>query len=442
MTQAYKDPFRPQFHFTPEANWMNDPNGMVYYEGEYHLFYQYYPGGTTWGPMHWGHAVSRDLVRWEHLPVALAPDDNGYIFSGSAVVDRRDSSGLFGGGSGLVAIFTHHRRNEETGEVSECQSIAYSTDRGRSWTKYAGNPVLAEKGLQDFRDPKVFRHEPTNSWIMVIAAGDHIRLYRSPDLLGWTFASAFGSGDGSHDAVWECPDLFELPVEGENGGKRWVLIVSIGDRPEGAEGSRTQYFIGEFDGFRFLNENAPETILWVDHGRDNYAGVTWSDIPDIDGRRIYLGWMSNWRYANQTPTVAWRSAMTVPRELGLRNGRQGVRLIQCPVRELQALRKKTHCQTDLELTEAQKILDGCEEELLELAVDFRLGSSGSVGLRVRASDREETVIRYDAAAERLSMDRTRSGRWIFIRPSPAGMKPLYPWRRDAFGFISSWTPHR
>ena len=309
------DPWRPQFHYSPRANWMNDPNGMVYFNGEYHLMYQYFPGGQSWGPMHWGHAVSRDLMHWEHRPVALYPDEFGMIFSGSAVVDWRDSSGFFGGKPGLVAVFTHHAALPDTREVRQSQSLAYSADGGRSWVKHKGNPVLTEPSLPDFRDPKVFWHEPEGRWIMALAAGDHIRFYASPNLREWTYTGEFGRREGSHQGVWECPDVFPLPVEGQPGETRWVLLVSIGGLPEDAEGSRTQYFLGTFRGGCFHGGEPAETVHWLDAGRDHYAGVTWSDAPD--NRRILLGWMSNWKYAAVTPAASFRGAMTLPRELAL-----------------------------------------------------------------------------------------------------------------------------
>lgn len=405
---AFDEKFRPQFHFTPEANWLNDPNGMVYFEGEYHLFYQHFPHGTTWGPMHWGHAVSPDLVHWEHLPIALEPDGNGFIFSGSAVVDWNNSSGLFDSGSGLAAIYTQHDIDPDTGQPRQRQSIAYSVDKGRSWISYSGNPVLTES-FADFRDPKVFWHDETASWVMVLVAGNHVRIYRSLDLLTWSFASMFGAEEGSQDGVWECPDLFELSVEGDKSVMKWVLIVSIGDNAECPEGSRTQYFIGEFDGHSFTNLNPPELVLWVDHGRDNYAGVTWSDIPDEDGRRLFIGWMSNWKYANQTPTVNWRGAMTIPRVLTLRQAADGVRLVQHPVSELQQLRLERRRLDNIRIAPEQSFTFEMEEDRLEIVVELELGSANEVGLKLSDSDSEQTIVGYDAQNQTLFIDRSASG---------------------------------
>ncbi|MED1205973.1 glycoside hydrolase family 32 protein [Heyndrickxia acidicola] len=410
--------FRPQFHFTPKSNWMNDPNGMVYYAGEYHLFYQYHPFGTTWGPMHWGHAVSKDLMSWEHLTIALAPDENGAIFSGSAVVDWNDTTGFFHGGSGLVAIFTHADLYPNSDRPRQRQSLAYSTDQGRTWIKYEGNPVLTEESITDFRDPKVFWHEKTNKWIMILAAGDHVRFYTSLNLKDWHFASEFGTESGSHAGVWECPDLFELPVDGDKFNSKWVMLVSIGNDPAYAEGSRTQYFIGDFNGITFTNENGDDTVLWLDHGRDNYAGVTWSDIPPEDGRRLFIGWMSNWRYANETPTEAWRSSMTLPRELTLCETSAGVRLFQTPVAEVETIRQEKHYWDCLTIAPEENILSDVMGDKLEIIAEMELHSSREFGFKIRKSEIEETVIGYNAVEETLFIDRVKSGVSYFNEDFP------------------------
>lgn len=331
------DPFRPQIHFSPKEAWMNDPNGMVYYDGEYHLFYQYYPDSTVWGPMHWGHAVSPDMVNWEHLPIALYPDELGYIFSGSAVIDWNNTSGLQDGEHPpMIAIFTHHEpkgASEEGNITYQYQSIAYSNDKGRTWTKYEGNPVIPNPGIKDFRDPKVSWHEATQQWVMIFAAADRVRIYNSPNLIDWEYQSEFGADMGGHGGVWECPDLFELPVEGTDETK-WVMLLSI--NPGGPNGgSATQYFVGDFDGKTF--SPSQKDTLWIDYGRDNYAGVTWSDIPKEDGRRLFLGWMSNWDYGQVVPTEKWRSAMTVPRSLHLTKDSNTYLLASRPVQEINSL---------------------------------------------------------------------------------------------------------
>ena len=249
----FKEPFRPQFHYSPPEKWMNDPNGLVYNDGVYHLFYQYYPADIVWGPMHWGHAISKDLIYWEHKPIALYPDEKGYIFSGSAVLDKDNTSG-FGTNNKtpLVAAYTIHDINGERAGNNDFQTqgIAYSLDNGKTWTKYEGNPVLGNDGIKDFRDPKVFWHEGTRSWIMVLVAGEHAKFYRSSNLKEWSYLSEFGREQGAHGGVWECPDLFPLKIEGTD-EEIWVLIISINpNAPNG--GSGTQYFLGDFDGTSLL----------------------------------------------------------------------------------------------------------------------------------------------------------------------------------------------
>ncbi|PYZ99231.1 hypothetical protein CR205_10420 [Alteribacter lacisalsi] len=380
---------------------MNDPNGMVYYEGEYHLFYQYYPGGLQWGPMHWGHAVSTDLLHWKHLPVALEPDELGMIFSGSAVVDWNDSTGFFNGRHGLVAIYT------SAGDTHQQQSIAYSLDKGRTWIKYQGNPVVPNDEIKDFRDPKVFWHEDTKQWLMVLAAGQEILFYTSPDLKEWVFASRFGEGHGAHGGVWECPDLFELPVEnGAEGDTRWVLQVDIGDGAASG-GSGGQYFIGSFDGQTFVNEGAPEEIRWVDYGKDFYATQSFSDIPESDGRRIWMAWMSNWQYANEVPTSPWRSAMTLPREVAIRKESDGqMKLVQYPVRELKQLAGESFAAGSYVLS-SESATELCEvpegpavyDVLLDLsscaAAGFCLYGTGADKGFVLKADRESGTLTAD-----------------------------------------------
>ncbi|MEL6134314.1 MAG: glycoside hydrolase family 32 protein, partial [Bacteroidota bacterium] len=346
----YREPHRPQYHFSPDSMWMNDPNGMVYFEGEYHLFYQHYPDSTVWGPMHWGHAVSEDLVHWEHLPIALYPDSIGLIFSGSAVIDWENTAGFQKVETpAMVAIYTYHNmEGEQSGQNDfQTQGIAYSLDKGRTWTKYAGNPVITNPGIRDFRDPKVFWHGGIQRWVMIFASGDRVRLYHSPDLKEWVEVSAFGADQGSHGGVWECPDLFPLYVDGDSSRLKWVMLVSLGNGgPNG--GSATQYFIGDFDGTNFTNDNPADQVLWLDYGKDNYAGVTYSDILREDGRRIFIGWMSNWQYATKVPTYPWRSAMTLARTLDLKETNAGIRLVSLPVKEQQMIRGEK-----IELTQAK-----------------------------------------------------------------------------------------
>ncbi|PYZ93458.1 levanase [Salipaludibacillus keqinensis] len=365
LTTNYEEPYRPHLHFTPESQWMNDPNGMVYYEGEYHLFYQYHPDGKEWGPMHWGHAVSEDMLQWKHLPIALEPDDLGMIFSGSAVVDWHDSSGFFGGGHGLVAMYT-----SADGDFQQ-QSIAYSLDKGRSWIKYEGNPVIPNPVIKDFRDPKVLWHEPSKKWIMVLAAGQEVMFYTSSNLIEWTYASRFGEGTGAHGGVWECPDLFELQVR-DTDETKWVLQVDIGEGAI-AGGSGGQYFLGEFDGEQFVEDPSAEDVLWVDYGKDFYATQSFSDIPAQDGRRIWLAWMSNWQYANQVPTDPWRSAMSLPREVSLkRTVRGNVKLIQQPIREVNDLIMNTLMDETIKLNKESSVI--CKQPERPFIMNFKLKS--------------------------------------------------------------------
>ncbi|MDB5263027.1 MAG: glycosyl hydrolase family 32, partial [Adhaeribacter sp.] len=358
-TATFDELHRPQFHFTPPAGWMNDPNGMVYHNGEYHLFYQHNPDSTVWGPMHWGHAVSKDMIKWEHLPIALYPDSLGTIFSGSAVVDKNNTSGLgTKDNPAMIAIYTYHNADgEKAGRKDyQTQGIAYSLDNGRTWTKYKANPVLKNPGIKDFRDPKVSWYEKGQKWIMTLAVMDHISFYSSKNLLDWTKESDFGSDIGGHGGVWECPDLIKMPVTGTN-EEKWVLIVNINPgAPNG--GSGTQYFVGQFNGKNFVldnnfkaqltgQSNKPGSVkkgegIWLDYGMDNYAGITWSNVPESDGRLLFIGWMSNWKYANVVPTGKWRSATTIPRTLTLENTPSGLRLASTPVKELQNIYGDTH----------------------------------------------------------------------------------------------------
>lgn len=343
-TSYYTEGYRPQFHFTPEEKWMNDPNGLVYHEGVYHLFYQYYPDDIIWGPMHWGHAISTDMLYWEHKSIALYPDKNGLIFSGSAVVDVNNTSG-FGTADNpaLVAIFTYHlMEGEKAGRKDfQTQGIAYSLDNGDSWTKYEGNPVIGNTGIKDFRDPKVFWNKKEAIWTMLLVAGDHLQIWNSPNLKQWEQVSEFGKNQGAHGGVWECPDLFPLQVDGTDEVK-WVLLISINPgAPNG--GSGTQYFIGDFDGKTFTSDQ--KEYGWLDLGRDNYAGVTYNNTPNNE--RIFIGWMSNWDYARDTPTEKWRSAMTVPRTLSLSNSNGKYELFNYPLSNFESLVDKSVAAQDI-----------------------------------------------------------------------------------------------
>ena len=411
MTMTTKiDKYRPRYHFTPEKSWMNDPNGMVYFNGEYHLFYQYYPNDIVWGPMHWGHAVSKDLVTWEHLPIALYPDEHGYIFSGSVVIDWANRSGFFPNGPGKIEIFTQADTNPVTGTPRQRQSIAYSLDQGRSWQKYADNPVLDHEKNIDFRDPKVMWHEDTQRWVMSLV-GDHcVLFYASMNLKDWTYLSEFGRTHGLHDGVWECPDLIKLPVFNQPGVYKWVLLVSIGDKLDLPEGSRTQYFIGDFDGKRFRNDNPNNVALILDQGRDNYAGVTWSNSQSADGSLRYIGWMSNWKYAMSVPADTFRSSMTLPREIGLMETKQGLRIVQSPIIENHPNRKQVKVWEHVALTvESENLFNGLTFEQFELNFSCEFQEDACFEFAVRKSEREETIIGYDHRSKSLYVDRSCSG---------------------------------
>ncbi|MBC6613023.1 glycoside hydrolase family 32 protein [Hymenobacter sp. BT507] len=393
--------YRPAYHFTPAAHWMNDPNGMVYYQGTYHLFFQYYPKGMVWGPMHWGHATSPDMVRWQEQPIALYPDSLGYIFSGSAVVDANNTAGF--GKNALVAIFTHHDpKGEKNGSNTyQNQSLAYSLDNGKTWQKYAQNPVLKNPGIKDFRDPKVSWHEATKQWVMTLATLDRITFYASPNLKDWTKLSEFGEKLGAHGGVWECPDLFPLAL---NGKSYWVLIVNL--NPGGPNGgSATQYFVGQFDGKTFTPLNTK--TKWADYGPDEYAGVTWNNTGN---RRLFLGWMSNWEYANQVPTSPWRSAMTIPRELGLRQENGEIYLISQPAAELRTIAGQTTtlqnitAKSPTDLTARLGSTTGKRKLTLstQQLQDFELVLSNAAG--------EELVLGYDKNAKQYFIDRSKAGK--------------------------------
>jgi len=419
ITEPYNETYRPQFHFTPAINWMNDPNGPIYYEGEYHLFYQYNPFGNEWGHMSWGHAVSPDLVRWKHLPVALSEENGVTIFSGSTVVDWHNTSGFCRGSSKeavscLVAIYTGNSSRLQT------QNLAYSNDKGRTWTKYAENPVI-DLHLAGFRDPKVFWHECTHKWVMVTALGSQhrLKLFGSTDLKHWVALSEFGPA-GATGGAWECPDLFSLPVDGDASQTKWVLGVNV--NPGGvAGGSGNQYFVGSFDGATFSSETPAGRILWADYGADFYASTSFSDMPKSDGRRIWLGWLSNWKYGARVPTDPWRGAQSIPRELKLKRFADGIRLVQEPVIELRMLRQQ-HTRVENRSIEAANNLlkaKGVRGEMLEIVAEIAPGGASEFGLKVRKGDGEETVIGVDTNKLTLFVDRTRSGNVRFDEHFPS-----------------------
>ena len=392
----YNEKYRPLYHFTSQYGWMNDPNGMVYADGTYHLFYQYNPYGARWGNMHWGHAISKDLVNWEYQPTAIAPDKLGAIFSGSAVIDHDNTAG-FGKGA-MIAIFT------SAGD-RQTQSIAYSLDGGKTFTKYEGNPVLSDANIIDFRDPKVFWHAPSKQWVMSLATTQTITFYGSKNLKEWTPLSEFGEGLGGHGGVWECPDLFPLTYEGKT---KWVLFVSI--NPGGPNGgSATQYFIGDFDGKTFTPD-AMNYPLWLDYGRDNYAGVTWSNVPAADGRRLFIGWMSNWDYANEIPTVNFRSAMTVARTLRLAHNGEHLVVASEPVKELESLRTEPLSLADKTTSDTvtfENLLPN-NQGAYELTFTVIPNDTDSFSFSIENIKGEALTYLFDIANKTLSVDRTKS----------------------------------
>lgn len=414
--------YRPNFHFSPKKGWMNDPNGMFYYNGNYHLYFQHYPDGNKWGPMHWGHAVSTDMISWEEQPIALYPDELGYIFSGSAVVDVKNTSGFSSESkTPVIAMFTYHDMEaEKAGNIiDETQAIAYSLDEGLTYTKYKSNPVIENPNIPDFRDPKVNWDEKHNQWIMVLAAGQEIKFYASKDLKKWELLSKFGEGIGNHDGVWECPDFFPMPVKGTEKTK-WVLLVSI--NPGGPNGgSATQYFVGDFDGktFKidenFQKEQAKAHSFWIDYGRDNYAGVTWSNITTADGGKLFMGWMSNWFYANEVPTEKWRSANTIARELGLIMGTDTYRLVSNPVKELKEYRTKKVDDKNISVA-GKTVLTTTETiDLSKTEINFTISDVSEGKYTFTLSNRigDELAFGYKALEKRFFVDRSKSGNTNF-----------------------------
>jgi levanase/fructan beta-fructosidase len=429
VSVSVAEPFRPEWHYTSERNWLNDPNGLVYLNGTYHLFYQHNPFGAEWGNMSWGHATSRDLLHWEEQPVAIACDEHEAIFSGSAVFDGQNTSG-FGTPDNppLVAIYTSAYSDASPLAGRQAQSLAYSLDEGRTWTKHQGNPVL-DRASADFRDPKVFWYDggAGSYWVMVAveAVQRQVVLYKSSDLQAWEQLSTFGPANAT-GGVWECPDLFELPVDGNPEDTRWVLIVNL--NPGGvAGGSAGQYFLGEFDGVEFRSESTVTEGLqqddermrdyrWLDWGRDYYAAVSFSNVPD--GRRIMIGWMNNWDYARSTPTGGWRSAMSLPRDISL------VRVDGQVVLRQEAIDPFSRSRSGNFQLAPQPLAPGVLElpvpaSAARIDVEFEPGMAACVGLVVRGGGAERTVISYDVAEGTLKLDRRESGHVDFHEAFPS-----------------------
>lgn len=410
---ANREKYRPAFHHTPLYGWMNDPNGMFYKDGKWHLYYQYNPYGSKWQNMNWGHSVSTDLVHWQHLPVAIKPNGLGSVFSGSCAVDSENTAGF--GKDAVIALYT-------SAGTSQMQSLASSNDGGATFVIYPGNPVVTLES--EARDPKVFWNDHTGGWNLVLAhAFDHeMLIFTSPDMKNWQLQSSFGKGLGAQGGVWECPDLFELPVEGTDETK-WVLLCNINpDGPFG--GSGTQYFVGDFDGKTFkadTDKDGKVATKWLDYGKDHYATVTWSDAPD--NRRVAIGWMSNWQYAADVPTMQFRSANTLPREIGLFRAPDGEIYASCaPSPELEALRGKlVQKASRATVGKKQRVysLPTANDGICELLFDIDAAKSSAVAITLSNDKGEKVVMLYDAASHTLSFDRTESGLTDFSEGFPA-----------------------
>lgn len=411
---ANRENWRPLYHHTPTWGWMNDPNGLFYKDGEWHLYHQWNPFGSQWENMHWGHAVSRDLANWQDLGCGIEPDALGTVFSGCCVVDERNTAG-FGNGA-VIAMYT------SAGE-SQTQSIAYSTDGGRSFTKYDKNPVVVAD-VPDFRDPHIFWNQAIEAWNLILAAGQEMRIYTSKNLKEWKYESSFGREYGSHDGVWECPDLFPLPIEGTNETK-WVLICNI--NPGGpAGGSATQYFVGTFDGHEFKCETKPETTLWLDYGKDNYATVSFDNAPD--NRRVIIGWMSNWQYAAIVPTMQYRSANTIAREPYLFQENGMTLCASRPAQEMQALRSdKPLLKSAFSASKKRvKKVFNAGKGAYEMVVKFVPKSGEQLTLTLSNNKNEKITFTYDEAEKTFVVNRNDSGKTSFSEFFPVETKaPVY-----------------
>lgn len=395
------DYYRPLYHHTPSYGWMNDANGMVYKDGEYHLYFQYNPYGSKWGNMHWGHAVSTDLMHWKELQPAIARDTMGHIFSGSSVVDKNNTAGY--GNGAIIALYTS--ASDKNGQI---QCMAYSTDNGRTFTKYEGNPVLRPfDGLKDFRDPKVFWYEPAKAWYMIVSADKEMRFYKSDDLKKWTYISGFGRGYGMQPCQYECPDFVQLPVNGDKNNMKYVMLMNVNPGCLFG-GSATEYFVGDFDGKNFTCVDDPHVPKWLDYGKDHYATVCFSNTGD---RVIALPWMSNWQYANVTPIKQYRGANGLPRELSLytKDGRYYVAANVAP--EVKAIRKETKTVEDIKTGASvdKKGVAAGYDGAFEIEFDVTPAAGGTAGIEVYNDKGEKTMIYFDLKQMRAVMDRTQSG---------------------------------
>lgn len=403
--------YRPVYHHTPAYGWMNDPNGMFYKDGVYHLYFQYNPYGSMWANMTWGHSTSRDLTHWTYEGTAIVPDAWGAIFSGSCVVDHENTAGF---GKGAVVAFYTSAKSTPWGDV-QSQSMAYSLDNGKTFTKYEGNPILTSSE-RDFRDPKVFWYAPGKHWVMMLAVGQHMEIYSSVNLKDWKKESEFGAMQGAHGGVWECPDLVEIPVEGTR-QKKWVLICNL--NPGGPfGGSAAQYFVGSFDGKTFVNES-PTLTKWMDWGKDNYATVTWNNAPD--GRCVALGWMSNWQYANNVPTRQYRSANTIARDLTLYRVGEELYLKSTPSPEVKKARGEKVSKPSFNVAgeyEVASLLDN-NKGAYEVELVIQNQGASKIAFCLLNEKGEKVSMHYDLARRQFVMDRSESGTVDFSKDFPA-----------------------
>ena len=435
---ANTEKFRPVYHHTPLYGWMNDANGLVYKDGEYHLYFQYNPYGSKWGNMHWGHSVSKDLVHWEHLAPAIARDTLGHIFSGSSIVDQENVAGY--GAGNILAFYTS--ASDKNGQI---QCLAFSKDNGRTFTKYEKNPILCPAdGLRDFRDPKVFRYEPEDKWVMIVSADKEMRFYDSKNLKDWNYMSSFGEGYGVQPCQFECPDMVELPVDGDLNRKKWALIVNVNPGCYFG-GSATQYFTGNFDGTKFSCDSQPNVTKWLDWGKDHYATVCFSNTGE---RTIAVPWMSNWQYCNIVPTKQFRSDNALPRELSLYTQDGEIYLSAVPVPEIKTLRKEKKeipaftVANDYHIDSLLANNDGA----YELALEITVGEAEIMGLSLFNDKGEKVDIYFNLPEKRLVMDRTKSGIVDFGKKSVSHEIEVHDRRKttsinyiDDFA-LATWAP--
>lgn len=435
---ANTEKFRPVYHHTPLYGWMNDANGLVYKDGEYHLYFQYNPYGSKWGNMHWGHSVSKDLVHWEHLAPAIARDTLGHIFSGSSIVDQENVAGY---GAGNILAFDTSA-SDKNGQI---QCLAFSKDNGRTFTKYEKNPILCPAdGLRDFRDPKVFRYEPEDKWVMIVSADKEMRFYDSKNLKDWNYMSSFGEGYGVQPCQFECPDMVELPVDGDLNRKKWALIVNVNPGCYFG-GSATQYFTGNFDGTKFSCDSQPNVTKWLDWGKDHYATVCFSNTGE---RTIAVPWMSNWQYCNIVPTKQFRSANALPRELSLYTQDGEIYLSAVPVPEIKTLRKEKKeipaftVANDYHIDSLLADNDGA----YELALEITVGEAEIMGFNLFNDKGEKVDIYFNLPEKRLVMDRTKSGIVDFGKKSVSHEIEVHDRRKttsinyiDDFA-LATWAP--